>query len=199
MDVGNIHGTAVEWNPIHGDDKIDGSWLTGAFRVMKEGGAIYMHCRWDVEPQWREIIRAAGFKIAQRLTWDKGRFGGAGDLNGTYRPTCEDILFATKGRHELKFRPDMLISIPCIPSFRMRHHPHQKPQALAELFIGVSSKAGDLVYDPFCGSGTTLAAAQKLGRRWMGSEIDPRWAAIAKERMAEGPAQIMMTGHVREA
>ncbi|MGA3094353.1 MAG: DNA methyltransferase [Dehalococcoidales bacterium] len=55
-------------------------------------------------------------------------------------------------------------------------YPTQKPEALLERIIQASSKEGDIVFDPFCGCGTTIAAAQKLNRKWIG--IDVTWLAI---------------------
>ena len=63
-----------------------------------------------------------------------------------------------------------------------RYHPWQKPMEIAERFIRHSSKPGDLVYDPYAGTGTFLLAASKLGRRAYGCEIDPETAKIAFER-----------------
>ena len=50
-------------------------------------------------------------------------------------------------------------------------YPTQKPEALLERIIRASSNEGDLVFDPFCGCGTTIAAAHKLNRRWIGIDI----------------------------
>ena len=58
-------------------------------------------------------------------------------------------------------------------------YPTQKPVALLERILLASSNEGDVVLDPFCGSGTTLVVAEQLGRRWLGCELDPeynRWA-----------------------
>ncbi len=63
--------------------------------------------------------------------------------------------------------------------------PTQKPLALLERIIQASSKPGDLVADFFCGSGTTLVAAKRLGRRWLGCDISKKAIAIAGQRLAE--------------
>ena len=63
-------------------------------------------------------------------------------------------------------------------------HPSQKPIALIHQLIAASTREGDSVLDPFLGSGTTAAAAQELGRRWLGIESDPRYVEMAKERIA---------------
>ena len=61
-------------------------------------------------------------------------------------------------------------------------HPTQKPLALLERIILSSSRAGDCVLDPFCGSGSALVAAQKWGRGWSGIESDAQWVALARAR-----------------
>ena len=71
-------------------------------------------------------------------------------------------------------------------SFKEREawHPCQLPEALLERVISASSNRGDLVLDPFAGSGTTLAVASKLGRRWLGCELSPDYREKALERIA---------------
>jgi adenine-specific DNA-methyltransferase len=66
---------------------------------------------------------------------------------------------------------------------RNRQHPAQKPAPLMEQIVSVSSREGDTVLDPFMGSGTTLVAAKRLGRRAIGIEIEERYCAIAAERL----------------
>jgi site-specific DNA-methyltransferase (adenine-specific) len=64
-------------------------------------------------------------------------------------------------------------------------YPTQKPLALLERIISASSNPGDLVLDPFCGCGTTIAAAQKLGRRWVGIDITHLSISLQKYRLQE--------------
>ena len=66
-------------------------------------------------------------------------------------------------------------------------HPCQMPEALLERIIRVASNPGDLVLDPFAGSGTTLVAAKRLGRRYLGIELSPEYAAGVQERLAQIP------------
>ena len=65
-------------------------------------------------------------------------------------------------------------------------YPTQKPLALYERIIKASSKEGDTVLDPFCGSGTTLEAAEWLGRRWTGIDISQVAVELSKQRMRQG-------------
>ena len=64
-------------------------------------------------------------------------------------------------------------------------HPTQKPEALMERIIKVATNVGDLVVDPFAGSGTTLAVAKRLGRNYWGCELSPRYAKVILDRLAK--------------
>lgn len=69
-------------------------------------------------------------------------------------------------------------------TFRERTgHPCQMPEAVLERIIKVSSRPGDVVLDPFAGSGTTLAVAKRLGRRWLGIELSPDYANAVRQRL----------------
>ncbi len=61
--------------------------------------------------------------------------------------------------------------------------PTQKPEALLERVVRASSREGDVVLDPFCGSGTTLAVAERLGRRWIGIDVSDVAIALAEKRL----------------
>jgi DNA modification methylase len=183
--------TIIEWGPIAGDEAVDGRWLTEAFRILRGGAALYLMTRWDVEPEWRALLRSTGFLVKQRLTWHK-RVHGKGDLQGTYAPTCEDVLFATKGRHILNHRPSMLLDVGCVSTWEFRHHPHQKPVALPELLIKASTQPGNVVLDPFMGSGTTGLACLSTGRRFIGIESDPEHFETARA-MSSCPCSPILT------
>lgn len=62
-------------------------------------------------------------------------------------------------------------------------HPSPKPLCLMEWLVGELSNTSDIIFDPFCGSGTTCVAAKKLGRRWIGIDIEPKYVDIAKSRV----------------
>ena len=74
-------------------------------------------------------------------------------------------------------------------------YPTQKPEALLQRIVSASSDEGDLVFDPFCGCGTTLVAAQRLKRRWLGIDVSPTACKLMKQRLAkEGVAGVQMIG-----
>ena len=73
-------------------------------------------------------------------------------------------------------------TFPTVQAYKGKH-PCEKPAAMLEHIITASSRPGAVVLDCFAGSGSTLAAAQKLGRQFIGIEIDPHWVAIANQRV----------------
>jgi DNA modification methylase len=93
-----------------------------------------------------------------------------------------------KGKH-----PDDVWEIPAIaPSSRERiGYPTQKPEALLERLILASSNPGDLILDPFCGSGTTLAVAERTGRRWVGFDENPDAVWLAQARLQSAPLELV--------
>jgi site-specific DNA-methyltransferase (adenine-specific) len=76
----------------------------------------------------------------------------------------------------------------CVPFWSMPEntpHPYQKPEKLVERVIEASSNRGELVLDPFVGSGTTAVVARRLGRRYLGFDLDPDYVRLALKRLAE--------------
>lgn len=78
-------------------------------------------------------------------------------------------------------------------NYKHNHHPTVKPIKLMSYLITMGSREGDLVLDPFCGSGTTLLAAHQLHRKYLGIELNPEYAQIIKKRMLEVQAQLKLS------
>jgi modification methylase len=96
---------------------------------------------------------------------------------------------------ELQMRSDWYIAL-CTGKERLKvngekAHATQKPEALLYRVLLSSSNPGDVVLDPFFGTGTTGAVAKKLGRRWIGIEKETRYVKLARERIAAAPAPIL--------
>jgi DNA modification methylase len=96
-------------------------------------------------------------------------------------PQYKKYLHDSKGRTVTNCWTD----IPQIAGSEALGYPTQKPLALLERIISASSNAGDLVLDPFCGCGTTVHAAQKLNRRWIGIDIAPLAIGLVRRRLAD--------------
>lgn len=87
--------------------------------------------------------------------------------------------------HPLGAKPRDVIEVPVLANgtAEKTEHPTQKPLELVRRFVLASSNPGDLVVDPFAGSGTTAVAAEALGRRWAACEMDAKFVAMAKARL----------------
>jgi len=167
---------------IQGDKKVFGDWIPECYRILKNGCAFYMFSRWDVYPKWIELIKRAGFKVKSLVVWDRV-VHGLGDLNGAYAPCYDFCVFSVKGRHLLRHgRPKDIIRVKRVNAEKLVH-PTEKPLTLIEKFLINSSDIGNTVFDPFMGSGTTGVTALKLGRRFVGIEINPKYFEIAKQRI----------------
>jgi modification methylase len=104
---------------------------------------------------------------------------------------------------ELQMRSDWTLPL-CTGEERLKDetgakaHPTQKPEALLHRVIMASTRPGDVILDPFFGTGTTGAAAKRLGRRFIGIEREEAYAKLAKERIARvmpvSPEEVMVTG-----
>jgi len=185
------------FDPIAGDDAVDGSWLPNLMRCLVPGGAAYIFTRWDVMQVWRDYIEGAGLNVRSCLVWDKG-FHGAGDLRGAWAPQHELILFATKGRHILQKRLPDVIRHNRIGGLDLVH-PAQKPVGLMAPMIEASCPMGGIVTDWFAGSGTVSVSARQLGRNYIAFEIDPDTAEMARARVRNTQPPLFVLEPVQES
>jgi DNA modification methylase len=165
------------------DRKIDTSWIPLAYNALQDGGAMYLFTRWDVLYQWHAAVLETGFKVVQRIVWDKALWG-AGDLR-YYGSQTEDILVCVKGAHRMRWdkREGNVWKIGrgvTVGQDGGGRHPTQKPVRLMSRIITYSSDVNDLIVDPFTGSGAACIAAQRLHRRFIGTDISPTFAAAAQ-------------------
>jgi len=90
------------------------------------------------------------------------------------------------GRHRMTHPSNIWIDL-CVPFWSMPEntpHPTQKPERLVERIVQASSRPGDLVVDPFLGSGTTAVVAKRLGRRFAGVDLNPEYVRLAMKRLS---------------
>ena len=131
-----------------------------------------------------DAMKLAGFQVKSEVIWDKV-FHGMGDTKAAFAPSHENIIFAVKGKFSFPgHRPKDLVTFQKINSSQMVH-PTEKPVGLLANLITSVTKPGDLILDPFAGSGSTLVAAKKTGRRFIGVELDDDFYQIAQRRIEE--------------
>ena len=168
---------------IAGDTEVPTDWLPLAYESLKSGGAIYIFCSWKTWGGLAIAVESAGFKIKNLIVVNKSNHG-MGDLKGSYAPKHEFILFAVKGKHIL--HPPRISDVWDMPvkfSGSKRLHPNEKPISWILPCIEHSSNEGDVVLDPFAGSGTVAAACKMLGRHSISIEIDEKYTDVIKKRI----------------
>jgi site-specific DNA-methyltransferase (adenine-specific) len=146
------------------------------FRVLKRNSHFYLFC--DAETMFvaKPEAERAGFRFWKPLVWDKRSIG----MGYHYRARYELILFFEKGKRRLN---DLGIA-DVISVNRIRGgYPAEKPPEISEVLIAQSSSPGELVGDPFMGSGSVGAAAVKLNRRFSGNDLNPQSLHVAAERL----------------
>jgi site-specific DNA-methyltransferase (adenine-specific) len=161
----------------------NGRWLKPAFaemhRVLKDGGFAVSFYGWNKVDLFMEAWRAAGFRIVGHLVFRKAYASSSRFL----RYEHEQAYLLAKGCPRMPSRviPDVID----FPYSGNRLHPTQKPIEALTPLVEAFTKPGDLVLDPFSGSGSTLAAAKVLGRDWVGVELDNSHYHTAARRLGQ--------------
>jgi modification methylase len=201
-----VNGVEEDWDKFSSFseyDKFTKAWLLEARRLLKDDGAIWVigsyHNIFRIGAQLQDL----GFWILNDVIWRKTNpmpnFRGRRFTNAH-----ETLIWAAKGEsakyrfnydamkalnEELQMRSDWTIPL-CTGPERLKDeegqkaHPTQKPEALLHRVILSSTDLGEVVLDPFFGTGTTGAVAKKLGRNFIGIERDKAYIAHAKARLA---------------
>jgi site-specific DNA-methyltransferase (adenine-specific) len=155
-----------------------GELFTEVFRVLKADTHFYLFC--DAETMFiaKPEAERAGFKFWKPLVWDKRTIG----MGYHYRARYEFILFFEKGKRRLN---DLGVADIITEPRIHRGYPAEKPVAVSEVIIGQSSQPGDVVADPFMGSGSVGVAAVKLGRRFIGTDLNPEAVQLSGQRLRQ--------------
>jgi modification methylase len=188
-------------------DRFSEAWLSAARRILKPEGTLWVIGSYHNIFRVGARLQDLGYWILNDVVWRKTNpmpnFRGrrftnahetmiwcARDREGRYRFNYE----AMKSLNDdLQMRSDWLLPI-CSGGERLKDgegkkaHPTQKPEALLHRVILASTQPGDVVLDPFFGTGTTGVVAKRLGRNYIGIERDPGYIAAAEKRLGATPA-----------
>jgi DNA modification methylase len=197
---GVSYGDKTAWSKRHGGGRarraIANDWLgpnelqklfAGALAIARAyalpGAALYATVPSLFLKHFIAGLEQGGFSYRHCLVWVKQALVmGRSDYHYRHEPILYGWLengahyFIDDRTQDSVFEVDRPLSSP--------EHPTSKPVALVARMLANSSRAGELVYDPFCGGGATLVAAHQLGRVAYGCELDPAYAAVALERLA---------------
>jgi modification methylase len=184
-------------------DAFSRAWLGECRRVLKPDGALWLIGSYHNIFRLGAALQDLGFWLLNDIVWRKvnpmPNFRGRRFTNAH-----ETLIWAARskqsrytfnydglkaGNDDVQMRSDWLFPI-CSGPERLKDdggrkaHPTQKPEAVLHRLILATTRAGDVVLDPFLGTGTTAAVAKRLGRRFIGIERDPDYAAAAEARIA---------------
>ena len=185
---------------IENDHEFNLSWLRECYRVLKPAGTIWVTGTYHVYLSVGLAMMQLGFRILNDIIWEKSN--PPPNLGcRCFAHSTETILWATKApkgsKHKYTFHYQEMKDenggkqmktvwrFPAAgrPEKQFGKHPTQKPIALIERCLRASTNPGDLVLDPFAGAASTGCAALALGRRFIGSEIEPEYADIGAQRL----------------
>jgi modification methylase len=184
-------------------DAFTRGWLTAAHRVLKDDGTLWVIGSYHNIFRVGSILQDLGFWILNDIVWRKTNpmpnFRGKRFTNAH-----ETMIWCAKSRDQrrytfnyeamkalnddLQMRSDWLLPI-CSGGERLKEngakaHATQKPEALLHRILLAASEPGQVVLDPFFGSGTTGAVAKRLGRAFIGLEREPKYVTLAEQRIA---------------
>jgi len=183
-------------------DAFTKAWLAEARRILKPDGALWVIGSYHNIYRVGTIVQDMGFWLLNDIVWRKTN--PMPNFRGTrFTNAHETLLWASMGEKaryqfnytamktlndELQMRSDWLIPI-CAGGERLKDdtghkaHPTQKPEALLYRVLLATTEKGDVVLDPFFGTGTTGAVAKRLGREWIGCEREEDYRVVARARI----------------
>src|SRR5438874_2254973 len=206
-DNSRVDGVEAAWDKFAGFAEYDAftrTWLSECRRLLKPSGALWVIGSYHNIFRIGAILQDLGFWILNDVVWRKSnpmpnfrgrRFTNAHEtlIWAAREPGGKGYTFNYEvlkaGNDDVQMRSDWTFAL-CTGEERLKSangkklHPTQKPEALLARVILSSSRPGDLVLDPFSGTGTTGAMAKRVGRRFIGVEREAAYAAAAQKRIA---------------
>ena len=188
-----------EWDLQKSFDEIHSfnrEWIRCCYLLLKSSGSIFISGTFHNIYSIGVALQQEGFFIVNNITWQK--------LNPPPNLACkcfthstETIIWAVKDKKKYYFNYALMKELnggkqmkdvwsgPLTPKKEKQHgkHPTQKPEYLLERIILAASKEGDLVMDPFCGSGTTGVVSIRLNREFIGIDNNEEYISLADRRM----------------
>lgn len=199
-------------------DAFTRAWLTECRRVLKDEGSLWVIGSYHNIFRLGSAMQDLGFWVLNDIIWRKSN--PMPNFKGTrFTNAHETLIWAAKSREQKRYtfnydalkafnedtqmRSDWTLAL-CTGNERLKDdngdkaHPTQKPEALLHRVLLSASRVGDVILDPFFGTGTTGAAAKRLGRHFIGIERDETYAKLAEKRIKAiipaAPEDLVVTG-----
>jgi len=206
-DNSKVDAVDDDWDRFESFESYDAftrTWLKECRRVLKDDGALWVIGSYHNIFRVGVAVQDLGFWILNDIVWRKAN--PMPNFKGTrFTNAHETLIWAAKSRggrrytfnydamkmanDELQMRSDWTLPL-CTGEERLKDetgskaHPTQKPEALLHRVILASTRPGDIILDPFFGTGTTGAVARRLGRKFIGIERETAYADLAEQRIA---------------
>jgi len=202
-----VDGVAEDWDRFDGFTAYDDfsiAWLSAARRVLKDSGSLWVIGSYHNIFRVGAVIQNLGYWILNDVVWRKTN--PMPNFRGTrFTNAHETLIWCAKGKDTrytfnygamknlndgLQMRSDWLLPL-CTGQERLKNengvkiHPTQKPEALLYRVLMAATNPGEVVLDPFFGTGTTGAAAKALGRKYIGIERNKGYITAARKRLAK--------------
>lgn len=215
---GAFYKVNEEWDTWTEDDylKFTNDWISGCWSTLREGGSFYISCSYHNIGEVVMSAKKRGFRLNNIITWYKTN-AMPSITKRTFTHSTEFVCWFVKGKGwifnysklksiiphttktgELRQMRD-LVELPIVQGAeRLKKadgralHPTQKPEKLLEVIIEASSNEGDIIMDPFIGSGTTGVVAKRLKRNWIGIEVEERYKIAAEERIRKTTTRLFV-------
>lgn len=161
--------------------RLTADMLEAAMPHLAEDAHVILFCNDEGLFRLRAVVEAAGLEFRKVLVWVKPNHG-SGDLKG-FAPRKELAIHAVKGRPAIAPRRDDVFVQAAAE--KVSEHPTEKPVSLLREWVECTTEEGDIVCDPFVGTGAAVVAAESLGRAGYGAELDPGYHSVAVQRLLE--------------
>lgn len=198
-----------EWDKMSAPEYLQFTrkWIGACYRALKETGSIYISCTYHNIAEVMIVLKQLNFKINNVITWHKTN-AMPNMTRRVFTHSTEFVIWAVKGKKWIfnyedlkKMNPERqkdgslkqmrdVWTLPLVQGKERLHgkggralHPTQKPEEMLKRIILASSRKGDVVLDPFLGSGTTTSVAKALGRNWIGIEKEKKYVDLANNRI----------------
>lgn len=179
--AGGSVGTTAKPARIHNDTLSSRGFqaLIKAALSQLDGGMVYIFTDWRMWLYLFDVVEASGYGVRNMIVWDKGSPG----MGRGWRTQHELVMFGSKAVVAFDNHKAQGNVIACARTGNVQHTT-EKPIELVAKILAVTDMA-HTVADPFLGSGTTLIACEQLGRQGIGIELEPKYVAVALQRLAD--------------
>ena len=181
-----------DWDKVDNIHEFNQKWIKECVRVLSPTGTIWISGTLHNHPSVGMALKELGLWIINDVIWFKPNATPLLSRN-RFAPSIELIWLASKskkyyfdyeGAKKMNGGKQMRNLWTITAKRHITSHPTEKPLELLERIILLGSKKGDLVLDPFLGSGTTGVVAKRLGRKFIGIELDKKYFEIARKRIS---------------